>query len=171
MSQERDVHSSPSFIVPPFAQRCFDAGAQLWRKSFKHPFVVHLLDGSLDEERFRYYQMQDARYLEAFADVCSILSTRTYDPETKLWFIDGARMAILVERSLHENYGLRLGYSSEDIAALSLSPNKLTRPPAAFCRPQQRRRGKKPRGRKFCTQHTLRTHVLGAGVGSTMLAR
>jgi thiaminase/transcriptional activator TenA len=123
MSQERDVHSGPSFIVPPFAQRCFDAGAQLWSKSFKHPFVVHLLDGSLDEERFRYYQMQDARYLEVFADVCSILSTRTYDPETKLWFIDGARMAILVERSLHENYGRRLGYSSDDIAALSLSPN------------------------------------------------
>lgn len=123
MSQESHVLSSPVFIVPPFAQRCFEAGVHLWHKSFTHPFVEQLLDGSLDEGRFRYYQMQDARYLEAFADVCSILSTRTTDPETKLWFIEGARMAILVERSLHENYGRTLGYSADDIAALSLSPN------------------------------------------------
>ena len=123
MSQESNFLPSSAFIVPPFAQRCLEAGASVWKQSFKHPFVVQLIDGSLSTERFRYYQMQDARYLEAFSDVCCVLSTRTTDPEIKLWFIDGARMAILVERSLHENYGRSLGYSADDIAALSLSPN------------------------------------------------
>jgi thiaminase/transcriptional activator TenA len=121
--EEHDPALSPSFIVPDFAHRCFKAAAHVWAESFRSPFVTELLNGSLDTERFRFYQMQDARYLEAYADACSVISTRIVDPSGKLWFIDAARMAILVEQSLHENYGLTLGYSAADIASISLSPD------------------------------------------------
>ena len=53
--------------------------------------------------------MQDARYLEAYADVCSIISTRISDPDIKLWFIEGARMALVVEKELHSEYGKTVG--------------------------------------------------------------
>lgn len=112
-----------SLTVPPFAQRCLDACRQEWEQAAAHPFVRALIDGSVSVERFRFYQMQDARYLEAYADTCSILSTRFADPEDKLWFIDGARLAIVVEQQLHAGYGKRLGYSAEDVAGLECSPN------------------------------------------------
>ena len=87
---------SRGFPVPPFAQQCLDDAADIWGASFDHPFVRNLADGTLDPGRFRFYQMQDARYLEAFADAASLISTRCPDPVDKLWFVDAARMALIV---------------------------------------------------------------------------
>lgn len=109
--------------VPPFAESCLLSAGEAWSASFEHPFVLALADGTLDPKRFRFYQMQDARYLEAFADACSLISTRCHEPDDKLWFIEAARLALLVESQLHQGYGARLGYTARDIAALDLSPN------------------------------------------------
>ncbi|HEX2205196.1 MAG TPA: hypothetical protein VHG91_17945 [Longimicrobium sp.] len=111
------------FPVPPFARACRDAAASAWGASFRHPFVVHLADGTLDSARFRFYQMQDARYLEAFSDACALISTRCAGPADKLWFVDAARMALVVEGQLHAGYGRKLGYGPEDIARVELTPN------------------------------------------------
>ena len=112
-----------AFPVPPFAQDCLDAAADVWGASFEHPFVQALADGSLSEERFAFYQMQDARYLEAFSDATAILSTRCTRPGDKLWFVDAAKLALEVEGELHAGYGERFGYTPEDVAALELTPN------------------------------------------------
>lgn len=109
----------------PFAFRCRKAAAAVWQASHEHPFLKALLDGSLDSDRFRFYQMQDARYLEAFADACSLISVRFSDPDSKLWFIDAARLSIVVERQLHEEYGRELGYTAADIRGLERTPNNL----------------------------------------------
>jgi thiaminase/transcriptional activator TenA len=111
------------YTVGAFAQSCLDDAAGAWGRSFEHPFVIALAEGTLNADRFRFYQMQDARYLEAFADACSLISTRCPDPVDKLWFIDAARLALVVEGQLHAGYGEKLGYGPEDIAALELTPN------------------------------------------------
>lgn len=110
-------------VVPSFAYECLEAAGEAWGASFEHPFVRALAEGTLPSERFRFYQMQDARYLEAFADTCSLISIRCTDPDDKLWFVDAARLALVVESQLHKGYGERLGYSAEDVSALSLSPD------------------------------------------------
>ncbi|BBM70785.1 thiaminase II [Rhodothermus marinus] len=122
MQQEAPVQERP-FTVPPFAQECLEAAADAWGASFRHPFVRALAEGTLDAERFRFYQMQDARYLEAFADACSLIATRCVRPDDKLWFIDAARLALVVERELHAGYGKKLGYTLEDVARIELTPN------------------------------------------------
>ncbi len=109
--------------IPPFARDCMKAAGDAWRASFQHPFVQALADGTLESERFRFYQMQDARYLAAFADACSLVSTRCPDFSDKLWFIDAARLALIVEAELHAGYGVKLGYTQADVARLDLSPN------------------------------------------------
>ncbi len=114
---------APELVVPSFGESCLAAAGKAWGASFDHPFVTALADGSLPAEKFKFYQMQDARYLEAFADSCSIISTRCRRPDDKLWFIEAARLALVVEAQLHEGYGARLGYTAKDIAALSLTPN------------------------------------------------
>lgn len=123
---DEKVHQGISCIeVPPFARRCREHADRIWGASFEHPFVKSLIDGTLSLDRFRFYQMQDARYLEAYADACSIISTRFHEPGDKLWFIEGARLAVLVERELHSEYGKKLGYTAEDISDLELSPSNL----------------------------------------------
>ncbi len=112
-----------AYAVPPFAQECLDAASEAWGASFEHPFVRALAEGTLGAERFRFYQMQDARYLEAFSDACALISTRCPDPADKLWFIDAARLALVVEGELHAGYGEKLGYGPDDIARLELTPN------------------------------------------------
>jgi thiaminase/transcriptional activator TenA len=82
-----------------------------------------LIEGTLDADRFRFYQMQDARYLEAFADACSLISVRCPEPADKLWFVDAARLALVVEQELHSGYGKQLGYTPEDVRNLDLTPN------------------------------------------------
>ncbi|MEO1210614.1 MAG: thiaminase II [Cyanobacteria bacterium J06638_20] len=115
----------PQFIIPPFAQRCRQAAGDVWSVAQSHPFVQALADGSLPTENFRFYQMQDARYLEAFADACSIISTRCMQADDKLWFIDAAKLALVVEQQLHTGYGKQLGYNATDIAQLTPTPNNL----------------------------------------------
>lgn len=115
----------PEYNIPPFAKECMEHAGQSWGKSFDHPFVKSLADGTLESEKFAFYQMQDARYLEAFSDACAILSTKVKDPKEKLWFVDAARMALIVEGQLHAGYGEKLGYTAEDIAKLELTPNNI----------------------------------------------
>ena len=112
------VETTPAFTVPPFARACLDHAGRAWEAAHDHPFVHALADGTLDSDRFRFYQMQDARYLEAFADASSLISTRCPRPADKLWFIDAARLALVVEGELHAGYGEELGYGPDDIAAL-----------------------------------------------------
>ena len=113
------------FTVPSFASRCKKSAESAWSASFEHPFVKGLIDGTLSNDRFKFYQMQDARYLEAYADVCSILSTRFASPDKKLWFIEGAKLALVVEQELHGMYGQRFGYTAGDIRNLKVTPNGL----------------------------------------------
>ncbi len=112
-----------AFPVPSFARRCLDASADIWGASFVHPFVQELAAGTLASDRFRFYQMQDARYLEAFADAAALLAVRSTAPVDKLWFLEASKMALVVESQLHAGYGVTLGYTAEDIAALELTPN------------------------------------------------
>ncbi len=110
-------------VIPEFAGACQSFAQEEWRSASSHPFVGALIDGTLDSDRFRFYQMQDARYLEAFADACSLVSVRCPHPDDKLWFVDAARLALVVEQELHTGYGKQLGYTPEDVRRLELTPN------------------------------------------------
>ena len=118
-----DVSIERNYTITPFAETCIEAAGDSWGASFDHPFVHALAEGTLDTERFKFYQMQDARYLEAFSDASALISTRCSDPDDKLWFIDAARLALVAEGELHEGYGEKLGYDAEDIAEIELTPN------------------------------------------------
>lgn len=114
--------AQPGFAIPPFAAECKAAAGDAWGASFEHPFVLGIADGTLPTGNFRYYQMQDARYLEMLADTAALISVRTPAVDAKLWWLDAARMALIVEGELHAGYGRKLGFTSEDVAGLELGP-------------------------------------------------
>ena len=49
-------------------QAFWDAAAPMIKVTEKHPFLVAMVDGSLDMENFKYYVIQDALYLKDYAD-------------------------------------------------------------------------------------------------------
>jgi thiaminase/transcriptional activator TenA len=111
------------YTVTPFARECLAQASNIWQAAHDHPFVKAIADGTLDTGRFRFYQMQDARYLESYADACALIASRCRAPEDSLWFIEAARRALVTERSLHLHYGEQLGYGPEDLASLECTPN------------------------------------------------
>ena len=52
----------------------WEKAAPLIAVTEKHPFLVAMVDGTLNMENFRYYVVQDALYLNDFADALRILS-------------------------------------------------------------------------------------------------
>ena len=94
----------------------------IWQAQLTHPFVVALGNGTLPERKFRYYILQDARFLADLARVFAAAAQRAPDSESALRFAQLAEETITVERSLHENYGDRWTLSRQQMSAVPMAP-------------------------------------------------
>ncbi|GAA0917294.1 thiaminase II [Nonomuraea longicatena] len=99
--------------------------AKLLRAIHEHPFNVALGDGSLDRERFAFYIVQDARYLESFAKALATAAVRADDPEEAAFWARSAHDAIAAERTLHEGYIEEYGLTAADLSGVRTSPSAL----------------------------------------------
>ena len=105
---------------------------ELWRsitsiydEILAHPFLQGLTDGTLSEERFRFYVLQDAVYLRDYARALSLAGVRSPDVSALVMFNGHSAGAITVERSLHEGFLKDLGVSREEAEATQASPTTL----------------------------------------------
>ncbi len=105
---------------------------QAWKKIeniyqaiVKMPFVKELESGSLDRQIFQQYIIQDSIYLGEFARVLAIISAKAPQPDIQLQFASSVREAIVVERSLHENFFAEFGIPAEAALATEPSPTCL----------------------------------------------
>ena len=89
----------------------------IWDAQLTHPFVVALGKGTLPERKFKYYILQDARFLGDLARVFSAGAMRAPDSESALRLTKLAEDTIVVERSLHEGYGSRWKMSAKDMSS------------------------------------------------------
>jgi len=92
------------------------------RAQFEHPFVRALGDGTLPRENFEFYIRQDALYLDQFAKTFAFAATRTSDRGEMERFGQLLIETIVVERSLHAEYGQQLGLTPEQMAATPIAP-------------------------------------------------
>ncbi|WP_347217350.1 thiaminase II [Chryseobacterium sp.] len=84
---------------------------QTWNAIEKHyqsildmPFIKELSDGTLPQEKFRFYMAQDSLYLEHFGRTLSLIAAKITDLQDVLTFMRFAENAIVVENALHESY-------------------------------------------------------------------
>ena len=84
---------------------------QFWKASLpliqiteKHPFLTAMVDGSLSQEKFQYYVLQDALYLTDFADCLHRLgkSSTIASNSEKLFAL--AKGAEEDEKELHRSF-------------------------------------------------------------------
>ncbi len=97
----------------------------IYTQILAHPFLAGLTDGTLSEERFRYYILQDAVYLRDYARALSLAGVRSPDENALAMFNEHSAGAITVERSLHEGFLTDLGVAREDAEATEASPTTL----------------------------------------------
>ena len=105
------------------AQTFWDRASSLIAATEKHPFLVAMVDGSLEIDKFRYYVVQDALYLKDFADCLRILSRNEgiSEEESKRLesFSKGAEEA---EMCLHNSFFTQWDISAEGVEQM---PNSL----------------------------------------------
>lgn len=89
------------------------------------PFIKELETGSLDRQIFQQYIIQDGIYLGEFARVLAITSAKAPTPDMQLEFANSVREAIVVERSLHENFFADFGIEVQNALATESSPTCL----------------------------------------------
>lgn len=91
----------------------------------KHPFILGLTSGELNEDAFRFYVIQDALYLKDFGRGLALLGARSDDDEDLMMFSEHAKTAIIVERALHKGFIDAWGLTWTDIENTEPSINCL----------------------------------------------
>ena len=105
------------------AQQFWDNAQDLISVTEKHPFLVAMVDGSLDISNFKYYVVQDALYLADFADCLRRLANNKgvskEDSDRLNAFAKGAADA---ELALHRSFFVEWDISAEGAEQM---PNSL----------------------------------------------
>lgn len=94
----------------------------IWDAQLAHPFVTQLGNGTLPERKFKYYILQDARFLGDLARVFSAAAQKAPDSESALRFNKLAEETIVVERSLHESYGKKWKMTAKQMTSVPMAP-------------------------------------------------
>ena len=96
--------------------------ADLYQKILDLPFNRELAAGTLSEDRFRFYMLQDSLYLEQYSRALSMASAKATDVAAMQMFAHAAEEAVVVERALHGSYFEKFGIDPGTAAAAEPSP-------------------------------------------------
>jgi thiaminase/transcriptional activator TenA len=105
-----------------FCAMAWSRTADLQQAILEHPFNVALAAGTLDQDRFAFYLVQDSRYLVGFAKALAAAAARLPNPVDAAFFAGSAQTALAVERSLHGEYLAGFGVSAAETAGIETSP-------------------------------------------------
>lgn len=90
-----------------------------------HPFLTGLTDGELSPEAFRHYVIQDALYLRDYARGLALLAAKSPEDDWTTMFSEHAKIAIVVERALHESFFAAWNLTEGEVYATPPAPNNL----------------------------------------------
>ena len=105
-----------------FSADAWKNNADIYTKIIEMPFNQEMISGKLNSKKFQFYMVQDAHYLIAFSKSLSILASKAQVSEEIIQFAEAAKVAIVVERSLHETYFQRFGLTRSDVENIEMSP-------------------------------------------------
>lgn len=87
-----------------FSQDVWQRNVDLYQKTLALPFNQELASGTLNKEAFCHYVIQDAHYLVAYGRALAVCGAKAYEADDIIQFSQGAKEAIVVERSLHDGF-------------------------------------------------------------------
>lgn len=95
---------------------------RIWQDSKEHPFVQELVAGTLPEEIFRYYLLQDCYYLIQFGKAHLLLAEKAEDPLFKAIQIQNATGLEESEVSVRNDFFQQMNITIEEYQAMPIAP-------------------------------------------------
>jgi thiaminase (transcriptional activator TenA) len=105
-----------------FSTQAWERNLALYETIRTMPFNEELAAGTLSQERFTQYILQDAHYLIGFGRALALAAAKAPHPDRIVQFAKGAEVAIVVERSLHGSFFEKFGIAQSDFEATPVSP-------------------------------------------------
>ncbi len=104
-----------------FSTEVWQRNLDLYQKTLALPFNQELAAGTLSREAFSHYVIQDAHYLEAYGRALAICAAKAFSADEVIQFTEAAKIAIVVERSLHNGFMQNFGISKAQFETTPLS--------------------------------------------------
>ncbi len=105
-----------------FSKRLHQKLQHIWRKNHSHPFVKGMGDGTLEQEKFRFYMIQDYLYLIDYSKLFALGAVKATNLEDMEKFSALLYATMNEEMSLHRQYAARFGISGEELENAEPSP-------------------------------------------------
>lgn len=97
-----------------FSQDVWQRNAELYQQILNLTFNQELAQGTLSRDAFSHYVIQDAHYLLAYGRALAVCAAKAFDADDVIQFSEGAKIAIVVERSLHNDFMQGFNISKEE---------------------------------------------------------
>ena len=108
-----------------FTDELWRGAADIYDAILAHPFLAGLTDGSLPQDAFAFYVVQDALYLRGYAQALAEVATRAPDTAGIEMFARHAAEVITVERTLHDSLLGDLGIDPASAETAEAAPTTL----------------------------------------------
>ncbi len=102
--------------------RLWNSITPIFNAILNHPFIKGLTDGSLREEIFKNYVIQDAIYLVDYARALAILASKAPREEWIRTFAEDSLAIIEFEKSLHRSFFSMWGIKETDLVNVVPTP-------------------------------------------------
>jgi thiaminase/transcriptional activator TenA len=104
------------------SEHLFERGRRGLDAQLAHPVVRGIADGTLDEERFRRWLVQDYLFLLDYVRLFALAAARAPDTDALGRMVDLAHATFHDELSLHRSYAAEFGLTEDDLAGAGKSP-------------------------------------------------
>ncbi|OAL77288.1 thiaminase II [Acinetobacter sp. SFB] len=104
-----------------FSQDVWQRNLALYQKTLALPFNQELAQGTLSKEVFSHYVIQDAHYLLAYGRALAVCAAKAFEADDVIQFAEAARIAIVVERSLHDGFMQEFDISKKEFESTPLT--------------------------------------------------
>lgn len=103
------------------SEKLHDSVADIWAAYHVHPFITGLGDGSLSQDAFRHYMIQDYLYLLDYAKVFALGVVKSREEELMQRFAEMTYNTFHGEMNIHKSYMKRLGITDEELKTTKCS--------------------------------------------------
>ena len=104
-----------------FSQDLWQRNLALYQKTLALPFNQELAQGTLSKEVFSHYVIQDAHYLLAYGRALAVCAAKAFTADDVMQFSEAAKIAIVVERSLHDSFMHEFDISKDQFESTPLT--------------------------------------------------
>ena len=105
-----------------FTDELHAAARPIWDAQLEHPFVKGIGDGTLEEERFKRWVVQDYGYLREFSRVFAWAVAKAPRLESMGWYAAVLNLTLNTEMELHRRYAARFGITTEELENAPMWP-------------------------------------------------